>query len=225
MKIAVLGTSSVGRALAPALATNHDVVVGTRDPHETLARTETDRQGNPPYAEFQTEHPDLPLLALAEAVADADVVVNALNGAVCVEALAALADDLPSGVVVVDASNELDFSHGWPPAVVTAGGESKAEQLQVALPEARIVKSLNTMTASLMVDVDAVGNGDHTAFVSGDDADAKATVTQLLTELGWQDVLDLGDVTTARGVEAYFALWSRLVDATGNVQVTVKVHR
>lgn len=225
MHIGVLGTSSVGRALAGAWSAHgHTVVMGTRDPDATLARTEADAQGNPPLSVWMGGHHAVRLATFEEAVGGAEVVVNALAGGASVTAIESLADHL-EGTVLLDVGNVLDFGEGWPPRVVTAGGPSLAEQLQSAAPMARVVKSLNTMKASVMIAPDSVADGDHTVFVSGDDAAAKQVVTRLLDDLGWQDILDLGGLATARAAESYFAMWAALVDATGTQELQIKILR
>ena len=173
MRIAVLGTGVVGRTLAEAFATRgHDLVVGTRDAAATLGRTEPDGMGTPPYAEWAAAHPDIPLVPLADAGSHGEVLVNATNGEGSLAALCG-AGDL-DGTVVLDVSNPLDFSQGFPPTLSVANTDSLAEQLQRALPRARVVKSLNTMTAAVMVDP-ALVPGEHNVFVAGEDAAAKTS--------------------------------------------------
>ncbi len=87
------------------------------------------------------------------------------------------------------------------------------------------MKTLNTVNASIMVDRSLVGEGDHTMFLSGDDEGAKRTVTELLRSFGSVDVVDLGDITTARGAEMYPPLWLRLWSALGTGMLNVKVVR
>jgi predicted dinucleotide-binding enzyme len=88
-----------------------------------------------------------------------------------------------------------------------------------------VVKTLNTMNARLMVDPARLAGGDHSVFVSGDDPKAKAVVTGLLKELGHLDVIDLGDITTARGAEMLLPLWLRLFAALGTPEFNIKVVR
>ena len=99
------------------------------------------------------------------------------------------------------------------------------EQIQKRFPEARVVKALNTMYAYLMVDPNQVGDGDHTVFVSGNDADAKTAVTELLRSFGWIDVIDLGEVTTGRGTEMALPIWVRLCSAVDNPSFQFKIAR
>jgi len=225
MHIAVLGTGVVGRTLAEAFAARgHDLVVGTRDVAATLGRTEPDGMGTPPYAEWADAHPDIPLVPLADAGSHGEVLVNATSGGGSLEALRG-AGDL-DGTVVLDVSNPLDFSQGYPPTLSVANSDSLAEQLQRALPQARVVKSLNTMTAAVMVDP-ALVPGEHHVFVAGEDAAAKAVVTELLGELGWpaERVLDLGGLRAARAAEMYLPMWLTLMGVTGSPLFNIQVNR
>ncbi|WP_211880960.1 NADPH-dependent F420 reductase [Pseudarthrobacter albicanus] len=226
MKIAVLGTGTVGPTLAGALAgLGHDVVIGTRDPQATLARTEPGRMGAAPFAQWHAAHSQIGVAAFAEAAAGADIVVNATNGGGSLGALTAAGAANLAGKVVIDVANPLDFSHGMPPSLSPVNTDSLAEQIQRAFPEARVVKTLNTMTASVMVDPAAVAGGDHSVFVSGNDAEAKKTVAGLLKGFGHRDIIDLGDITTARGAEMIMPLWLRLWGALGTGQFNFKIVR
>ena len=226
MKIAVLGTGIVGRTIAGKLAElGHEVVVGTRDPAETLARTDSDAMGNPPFKTWSEAHPDVALATLADAAAGGELVVNATNGAGSIPALEAAGEDNLAGKVLIDTSNPLDFSQGMPPSLFVCNTDSLGEQIQRRFPEARVVKTLNTTNTSLMVDPGQLAGGDHTVFVSGDDADAKAAVTDLLRSFGWTDVVDLGDITTARGAEMYLPLWLRMFGALGTPVFSIKAVR
>lgn len=226
MDIAVLGTGMVGRAVSARLAElGHQVTLGTRDPAATLARTEPDRMGNAPFAAWQDEHPQVALATFADAAARAELVVNASSGAATLEVLGQAGADALAGKVLLDIANPLDFSAGFPPTLSVKDTDSLAEQVQRAFPRARVVKSLNTMTADLMVHPAALAEGDHTVFVSGDDDAAKQTVTDLLTALGHTDVLDLGDLSTARGTEMLLPVWLRLMGALGTGHFQFKVVR
>jgi 8-hydroxy-5-deazaflavin:NADPH oxidoreductase len=226
MKIAVLGTGTVGRTLAGKLSElGHDIVVGTRDPQGTLARTEADAMGNPPYAAWQTDHPGVRLAPFAEAAASGELVVNATGGGGSLDALSQAGEANLAGKVLLDVSNPLDGSRGFPPTLFVKDTDSLAEQIQRAFPAARVVKSLNTMTAAVMVDPGRVGGGNHSVFVSGDDADAKHAVVDLLESIGHTDVIDLGELSTARGAEMYLPLWLRMMGALGTPFFNIKVVR
>jgi predicted dinucleotide-binding enzyme len=226
MQIAVLGTGMVGQALAGRLAgLGHEVTVGTRDVEATLARTGPDGMGNPPYSAWVAAHPDVNLATFDQAAAGAELIVNATSGSVSMDALEAAGRDNLAGKVLLDIANPLDFSQGLPPHLFVRDTDSLAEQIQAAFPELKVVKSLNTMNAHLMVDPRQLADGDHSVFVSGNDADAKKTVTGLLESFGHTDVIDLGDITTARGAEMLLPIWLRLFGALNNPVFNFKIVR
>jgi len=212
MRIGVLGTGMVGKAVAARLAgLDHEVLVGTRDPAVTLAREEPDRYGNPPFRGWLEQHPDVKLGSFADAAVHGELLVNATAGEASLDALRLAGEANLAGKVLVDIANALDYSQGMPPTPLVGTADSLGERIQRAFPAARVVKALNTMSAPLMVDPAQLAGGDHSVFVCGDDPDAKALVTGLLTDgFGWRDVIDLGDITTARGPESLLPLWLRL---------------
>jgi 8-hydroxy-5-deazaflavin:NADPH oxidoreductase len=211
MRCAVLGTGMAGRTLAGRLfELGHDVRLGTRDPVATRAR------------EGWLEVPGVELVRFAEATAEADLVVHAGNGAAALHLLGQ-AGDL-TGRVLVDISNPLDFSAGFPPTLSVKDTDSLGEQIQRAFPDAFVVKTLNTLTADLMAHPDRLPQP-TSVFVSGDDPQAKRLVTGLLTEMGHRDVIDLGGIETARGVEMWMPLWLRLMGSLGTADFNVKVVR
>jgi 8-hydroxy-5-deazaflavin:NADPH oxidoreductase len=214
LRLGILGTGVVGKTLAARLAgLGHEVVIGTRDPAETLSRTEPDAYGNPPFGAWQEEHLEVRLGTFGEAAAHAEMVVNATAGAVSLEALEQAGEDNLNGKILIDVANPLDFSKGMPPTLLVSNTDSLGEQIQRRFPEAKVVKTLNTMNAYLMVDPAQLSATDHTVFVSGDDAEAKARVSQLLRSFGWSDIVDLGDITSARGAEMVLPIWLRLFGA------------
>jgi predicted dinucleotide-binding enzyme len=225
MNTAVLGTGMVGQAIAARLhQLGHAVVVGTRDPQATLARAEPDQMGNPPFPAWRDAHPGIGLATFAEAAAGADLVINASSGQVTLSVLDLAGADNLAGKVLLDISNPLDFSAGFPPTLFVKDTDSLAEQVQRAFPQTKVVKTLNTVTASLMVEPKSLG-ASSTVFVSGDDAGAKATVVDLLESFGHDDVIDLGALETARGTEMLLPVWLRLMQALGTAQFNLKVVR
>ena len=226
MKIAVLGTGTVGRALAGALAgLGHSVVMGTRDPQATFARSRPDAMGAPPFSEWHAANQEIPLETYADAAAASELVVNATNGAGALNAMGLAGSANLSRKVLMDVSNALDFSQGRPPVLNPVNTDSLGERIQRSFPDARVVKTLNTMNAGLMVDPMRLDGGDHSVFVSGDDAEAKAVVSGLLQELGHQDIIDLGDITSARGAEMMLPVWLRLSGALGTFDFNFKIVR
>ncbi|NUT36996.1 MAG: NAD(P)-binding domain-containing protein [Hamadaea sp.] len=226
MKIAVLGTGMAGRTIAARLAgLGHEVTVGTRDVAATRARTDPDAYGNPGYGAWAAEHPAIGLATFADAAAAAYLLVNATSGAVSLAALQAAGEDNLDGKILIDVANPLDFSAGFPPTLFVKDTDSLGEQIQTAFPRLKVVKTLNTMTAPVMMDPKALGGGDHTVFLSGDDAEAKRVVTGLLESLGHTDAIDLGDISTARGTEMVLPLWLRLMRSLGTPTFNFKVVR
>ena len=225
MDIAVLGTGMVGQAIAARLhALGHSVAIGTRDPEATLARTEPDGMGNPPFTAWHADHQGIALETFADAAAGAELVVNASSGAATLTVLGLAGADNLAGKVLLDISNPLDFSAGFPPTMFVKDTDSLGEQVQRTFPETRVVKSLNTLNAGLMVEPKTLGEG-STVFVSGDDAEAKASVTALLESFGHDDVIDLGGIETARGTEMLLPVWLRLMGALGTAQFNFKIVR
>ena len=225
MQIAVLGTGMVGQAIAARLhELGHSVVVGTRDPGATLARSEPDPMGAPAFATWHGAHPGVELATFADAAAAAELVVNASSGAATLHVLELAGADNLAGKVLVDISNPLDFSAGFPPTLFVKDTDSLGEQVQRAFPSAKVVKTLNTLTAALMVEPKSLDES-TTVFVSGDDAVAKATVVSLLESFGHDDVIDLGGIETARGTEMLLPVWLRLMGALGTGTFNFKVVR
>jgi predicted dinucleotide-binding enzyme len=211
MRIAVIGSGVVGRTLAPAFKRlGHDVVVGTRDPDATARREEWASLGD-----------GVPLVRFDLAGNGADLVVNATGGMVSLEALAEVDLD---GKVLLDASNPLDFSAGFPPTLSVKDTDSLAEQIQRAHPEARVVKALNTITAGLMVAPRSLPET-STIFVAGDDPLAREAVRELLGELGWVDIVEFPTLDAARGLEMWLALWVRLMGNLGTADFNLRLVR
>jgi predicted dinucleotide-binding enzyme len=225
MKIAVLGTGPVGQTVAAKLSElGHSVFVGTRDPAATLARTEPDMFGNPPFKVWRDKHLSIEFGTFAQAAAHGEMVVNSTSGTGSMEALKAAGENL-NDKILIDIANPLDFSKGMPPSLTVCNTVSLGEQIQRAFPRAKVVKTLNTMNAYLMVGPQKLANGDHTVFVSGNDLAAKEGVMGLLKSFGWQDIVDLGDITTARGTEMMLPVWVRIYGATKNPMFSFKLVR
>ncbi|MFD8491852.1 NADPH-dependent F420 reductase [Amycolatopsis sp. NPDC059657] len=226
MRISVMGTGMVGQILAGRLdKLGHEIVVGTRDVDATLARTTPDVMDNPPFSTWAPSYPGVRLATFAEAAAQGELVVNATAGIASIDVLHAAGASNLAGKVLLDLANPLDFAGGFPPGLFVKDTDSLGEQIQRAFPEARVVKTLNTLNAYLMVDPEQLAAGEHTVFVSGDDQDAKDVTGRLLAELGHRDVVDLGDLSTARGTEMVMPLLFRLWGALGTQTLNVKIVR
>lgn len=212
MKIGVFGTGVVGQVIAEKLESlGHDVMLGTRDVQQSMAREAKDNSGRPALKDWMAAHSKVKLGTFAEAAVHGEMIVNATNGFGAMEALKLAGEQNLGSKVMLDISNPLDFSKGFPPSLSVCNTDSLGEQLQRAFPQLRVVKGLNTLTCFLMV---APRNlpGTHHIFLCGNDADAKAEVRKLLGTFGWADaeMIDLGDITNARGTEQLLPIWVRL---------------
>ncbi len=226
MNIGILGTGIVAKTIAGRLdALGHTVKLGTRDAKTTLARSEPDMAGGPPLRTWLEIHPRVTLATHAEAATHGDLVINALSGQGAIAGVGSAAKAL-AGKILIDISNPLDFSKGMPPSLSVVNTDSLGEQVQRALPDTKVVKTLNIVNSFLMVDPQQLAGGDHTMVICGNDAAAKTQVTHLLREsFGWKDVIDLGDITNARGSEMFVALWVRLFGALGTPMFGIKIVR
>lgn len=214
MKLGIFGSGMVGQALAAKLAAlGHEVMVSTREAGKLQAW-------------LATVEGSVSVGTVAETAVHGDILFNATNGFGTIAALTAAGEANLNGKILIDITNPLDFSQGMPPSLFVVNTDSLGEQIQRAFPGVRVVKTLNTVAASLMVNPRQLADGDHTLFISGNDADAKAQVVTMLRDwFGWRDVLDMGDITTARGSEMYLALWIRLMQAMGTPMFSLKIVR
>lgn len=215
MKVAVLGTGVVGETIGSKLVElGHEVRMGSRTATNEKAAAWVKKAGAGASAG-----------TFSDAAAFGELIFNCTLGSASLEALEAAGKDNLKGKVLVDTSNPLDFSKGMPPTLFVSNDDSLAERIQRAFPEAKVVKALNTINALVMVEPARLP-GEHATFLSGNDAGAKAQVKELLTRFGWKQVIDLGDITTARGTESYLPLWIRLWGALGtpdfNIQIVKK---
>jgi hypothetical protein len=224
MNIGIIGSGMVGQALGARLAEiGHDVVIGTRSPDDLSSS-----RGNSPSLEEWLERAGArgQVASMQGAAAHGTVVINATAGTGSIEALRAAGEDNLNGKILIDVANPLDFSKGMPPTLTVCNTSSLAEEIQAAFPNVKVVKALNTMTAAVMVSPGAVGGGDHTLFIAGNDADAKGKVTAWLNEwFGWRDVIDVGDITAARGTEMILPLWVRLWGVLGTPMFNFRIVR
>jgi len=197
MRIGVLGTGTVGRTIAAKLRElGHDVLIGSRSAGDDA-------------------------VPFPDAAAHGALAFNCTAGAASLEALGAAGEENLTGKVLVDVTLPLDFSQGSPPRLFVCNDDSLGEQIQRAFPETRVVKTLNTVNASVMVDPIPGTN----LFVCGNEEEAKAQVGELLQGFGWpaDAIIDLGDISNARGTEMYLPLWIRLMGALGTARFNIAV--
>jgi predicted dinucleotide-binding enzyme len=215
MKFGVFGTGTVGVTIATKLhALGHEVMLGGRtagkDSQLTFVKAHGARARSGTYA---------------DTAAFGEIVFNCTSGEGSLAALAAAGDVRLGDKILVDVSNPLDFSKGFPPSLLISNTDSLSEQLQRAHPRLKVVKTLNTVNAAVMTAPQNVANGDHDLFIAGDDAAAKRTVSELLQTFGWRAPIDLGDIKAARGMEAYLLLWVRLAGAMKTPSLNIRVMR
>jgi len=152
------------------------------------------------------------------------VIFNCTHGVVSVEALKLAGERNIAGKILVDVANPLDFSKGMPPTLTLVNTDSLGELIQRTFPDLKVVKTLNTMVCFLMVNPTAVP-GDHNVFMSGNDANAKSSINEILKSFGWKEknIIDLGDITTARGTEQLLPIWVRLMGTLKSPMFNFKV--
>ena len=216
MRVGVLGTGAVGTAIATKLIEGgHEVTMGSRAADNPDALAWANAAGERARAG-----------TFAHAGANGQLLFNCTAGDASLAALGSVPGEDLAGKVLVDVSNPLDFSQGFPPTLTVCNSISLGELIQRDYPAVRVVKALNTMNNQVMVDPSRLG-GDSVVFLSGDDADAKRDVAALLEEFGWPaaSILDLGDITTARGPEMFLPLWLRIMGAIGTADFNIAIVR
>jgi 8-hydroxy-5-deazaflavin:NADPH oxidoreductase len=208
MKVAVLGTGNVGQTIANKLLTlGHEVALGSRsadNPKAIAWMASTNKKGT-----IGTFH------SVAQS---SELVFNCTKGLNAIEALTLAGTENLKEKIIIDLSNPLDFSpekaNGHPPTLNPVNNDSLGEQIQRTFPNSFVVKTLNTMNCEIMVNPSKI-EGNHVVFVSGNNNDAKNKVKELLQSFGWIEIIDLGDISTSRGVEQLLPLWIRLWQALG----------
>ncbi len=215
MKIAVLGTGNVGDSIGSKLIeVGHTVMMGSRTADNEKARA------------FVAKHDGKASAGtFAEAASYGEIIFNCTAGVGSIEALKMAGEINLSGKIIVDIANPLDFSKGMPPSLAICNTSSLGEEIQKAFPQAKVVKALNTMWCGLMVNPAMINGGDHNTFVSGNDTDAKEKVNGILKSFGWSEknIIDLGDISKARGTEMYLPLWLSIYGATNNGAFNIKI--
>ena len=201
MKIGILGTGMVGKVIGTKLVQlGHSVKMGSRTANNEKA------------AEWvKTSGASASQGTFADAAAYGEILFNCTSGMASLDALKLAGAANMNGKVLIDLSNPLDFSKGMPPTLSICNSDSLGEQIQRTYPQVKVVKTLNTMNCNIMVNPSLVP-GSHDIFVSGNDAGAKAKVSDILKNwFGWKTVIDIGDITTARGTEMLLPIWIRLM--------------
>lgn len=213
MRIGIFGTGMVGEALGTKFTKlGHQIKMGSRTANNESAAKWVKATG--PSASQGT---------FSDAAGFGEMVFICLKGAVFLDIAKSLDPKALAGKVLVDVSNPLDFSHGMPPSLSICNTNSLGEEVQKAVPSAKVVKTLNIVNCEVMVD--PAKGGDPTMLVCGNDTEAKHNVTLLLKSMGWRDIIDLGDITKARGTEMLLPLWLDLLGLFGHPGFGFKIVR
>jgi len=225
MKIAILGSGVVGQIIAEKLTKlGHEVMIGTRNKEKLLDKADVDTFGRPPFKDWHKQNQAVKLGLNYEAAIFGELVVNATSGVGSLEALKMAGIENLKGKVLLDIANPLDFSQGMPPSLTICNTDSLGEQIQRKFPDIKVVKSLNTMNAYLMVNPRLLPE-EQTVFLSGNDTQAKETIKKLLGSFGWKEneMIDLGDISTSRGTEQLLPIWARLYGVLNNPMFNFKI--
>lgn len=216
MKIGVLGTGSVGDAMATRLVElGHDVMMGSRSATNEKAKAWATKV----YGEGR-------IGTFADCASHAEVLFNCTKGEVSLDVLYSCNQTDLHNKVLIDVSNPLDFSQGFPPSLTVCNTTSLGEQIQTTFPMLRVVKAFNTLTAALMVHPQLLSQP-HDLFICGNDADAKTICREIAQSFGWADsnIIDLGNILQARGTEMFLPLWIRLYGAFQTPMFNIHVVR
>lgn len=215
MKIAVFGTGEVGNTIASKLIElGHQVMMGSRTADNEKTKT------------FVAKHNGKATAGtFRDAAVFGEIIFNCTKGIASLEALKMAGEENLNGKILVDMANPLDFSNGMPPSLAIVNTTSLGEEIQKTFPQAKVVKALNTTWNILGANPAMISGGDHNTFVSGNDASAKDEVKKILVSFGWQEknILDLGDITAARGQEMYLPLWLRIYGAKNSGAFNIKI--
>lgn len=216
MKIGILGTGVVGKTIGSRLLElGHEVKMGSRTANNEKAAEWVKTAGSKASAG-----------TFADAAAYGEIIFNCTKGEVTLEALKLAGESNLNGKILIDLANPLDFSKGFPPTLSICNDNSLGEEIQKAYPSVKVVKTLNTMNCAIMLKPELV-KGEHDVFLSGNDANAKSDVKKLLASSGWKEnnMIDMGDITTARGSEQLLPIWVRLYGAFGHANFNFHITR
>ena len=213
MQIGVLGSGITAQTIGSKLIQlGHEVMLGSRDEANANAVAWARDVGNQ-HALYGT---------FMNAASFGEIIFNCTLGSASLDALDRAGAGNLNGKILIDTSNPLDRSTDqW--SLTICNTDSLGEQIQRTYPEARVIKTLNTVNANVMVDPAKLVEQTH-VFVSGDDIEAKATVVRILRDwFGWKQIIDLGGIETSRSVEMYVLLWHSLRNAISSQRFNIKV--
>ncbi|GMK44232.1 hypothetical protein PghCCS26_13590 [Paenibacillus glycanilyticus] len=215
MKIGFIGSGNVGQTLGHVLVEQgHDVKLGARQPAKlTNWKKSLENSGLASVGTYQ------------EAAEHGELVINATPGVASLEVLQLIGQKSLAGKILIDVALPLEFTNGELRLSI-APNDSLGEQIQQAFPETKVVKTLNTVTSALMINPLNLAEGQHDTFIGGNDTEAKNKVSEYLRQwFGWKNIIDLGDISSARATEGLLLLTSRIYGALGHSNFNLKVIR
>ena len=213
MQIGILGSGVTAQTIGSKLVQlGHEVMLGSRD------------EANPPSVAWAKEEGGQHALygTFMNAASFGEILFNCTLGSASLDALQQAGEENLRGKILIDTSNPLDRATDmW--TLTVCNNDSLGEQIQRTFPETKVVKTLNTVNANVMVDPAKLLEQTH-VFVSGNEIEAKAMVVRILRDwFGWKQIIDLGGIETARGVEMYVLLWHQLRNAISSQRFNIKV--
>lgn len=205
MKVGIFGTGNVGRTIAEKFASEgNEVMIGTRDVEDTLAKTEPDAMGNPAYKAWQKNNLRVKLGSFEDTAKFGELIVISTSGNAAKKAIELGGKENFSGKIVIDMTNPVESS--VPPKYYGEFGNSIGEQVQHLLPEAKVVKTFNQMGVQIVVNPQRE-DGDPVLFLAGNDTEAKLQVSEIAKKWGWKEVVDFGDISQSFWLETLVMLW------------------
>lgn len=214
MKVGIFGTGVVGRTLAAKFVSDGDsrrdafaeVMIGTRNVEETLAKSQADALGNPSFKEWQKNNPKVKLGTFADTAKFGEMIILATFGDAAKNAIDLAGKENFAAKIVIDTTNPLDVSKGVPPGFTAAPGNSLGEQIQKHIPQAKVVKTFNTMSVHIVVSPKRE-EGDPVLLLAGNDESAKKYVGAIAKKWGWKDLVDFGDISESYWLETFAMIW------------------
>jgi 8-hydroxy-5-deazaflavin:NADPH oxidoreductase len=215
MKIGILGTGMVGETIGSKLVElGHSVMIGSRKANSEKGMSFVAKHKTNAYSG-----------TLEETAVFGEIIFNCTPGTGSIESLKQAGEQNLKGKIIADIANPLDFSKGMPPSLSFSNTTSLGEEIQNTFPSTKVVKTLNTMWCGLMVNPTLINKGDHHVFICGNDTESKKKVKEIILSFGWEkkNIIDLGDITGARGTEMYLPLWLRIYGSMNNGVFNIKV--
>ena len=195
LKIGIIGSGNVALSLGGGLlAAGHEVMIGTRnEKKKSLVDWNKAQDGKAQIG------------STTETAAFAEIAILAIAWHAADDVLTLVRPEL-AGKIVIDVTNPLVFTEDESPTLSVGHTISGGEIVQQSLPDSHVVKTLNFISHANMVQPH-YSEGTPIMFVCGNNDSAKGEVRELLTDLGWNDILNLGPIEKSRLLEPLSLLW------------------